>query len=236
MERLMSFKVPAKKYLPLIITFFVFIITLILFHHYNWDIILQDKFYDSVNHEWIVAKSSIIPRLIFYKAIKYFIVTVGVIFILIYGFVNKKIRRKLHIVILSLIFVPLIVSGLKQFTNSYCPSQTIRYGGTVPNIKLFEVYPEDFHPLKKGKCFPAGHASGGFALMSLYFVSERKQFKIAGFFIGLLLGWVMGGYQMLNGQHYVSDTIISMILSFLVILIIDLMLTSQDRNNILYDR
>ena len=137
------------------------------------------------------------------------------------GLKLKPYRNGLAIVFLSVIFVPLTVGGFKNWTNVYCPVDTIRYGGNMPNIKLLESYPEDFKPENKGVCYPAGHATGGFALMSLLFLFKNKRNKFMGLIAGIFLGWVMGGYQMLRGEHFLSHTLTSMVAAYIIILLIN---------------
>jgi len=133
----------------------------------------------------------------------------------------KSYRKGLSVVFLSVILVPLLVAEAKKWTNVYCPVDTIRYGGNIPNIKLLESYPENFKPEDRGRCYPAGHATGGFAIMSLFFLFKSKRNKLLGLFAGIFLGWVMGGYQMLRGEHFLSHTLTSMVAACIIILLVD---------------
>ena len=55
--------------------------------------------------------------------------------------------------------------------------------------------------------------------MALYFVFKGRRAKRAGLLFGLTLGWGLGVFQMLRGEHFLSHTIVSMLASWLVILI-----------------
>jgi membrane-associated PAP2 superfamily phosphatase len=92
----------------------------------------------------------------------------------------------------------------KQLSNRHCPWDYDRYGGAVPYGGLFAEPPAQCKP---GRCFPAGHAAGGFALMGLYFVSRRKVWALAGLGAGLLLGAVFGFGQVARGAHFVSHNL-----------------------------
>ncbi|MEJ2373426.1 MAG: phosphatase PAP2 family protein [Sulfurimonas sp.] len=70
------------------------------------------------------------------------------------------------------------------------------------------------------KCWPAGHASGGFALMSFFFLFARKRNQYTALGVALVVGWAMGTYKMIIGDHFFSHTFITMVLSWLIILII----------------
>ncbi|MPN56951.1 hypothetical protein SDC9_204644 [bioreactor metagenome] len=102
----------------------------------------------------------------------------------------------------------------------YWPDQLERYGGDKPYVKVFESYPEGYHPTKRGYGFPAGHASGGFALLSLWFAFETRRGRLLGLSAGLALGWTMGLYQMAKGAHFLSHTLVTMFGAWLMILLI----------------
>ena len=197
-----------------------------LFESTNIDLALQDYFYLWDSHQWIIDKKDPVLRLFFYSGIKIFIIIFGASCFLCWLFSFKihsfaKYRRFCVLMWLALISVPVTVAVLKNCSNVYTPSQIKRYGGDFPYVKVFERYPPGFKQIKKGKGWPAGHASGGFALMMLYYAFIRKKFRIMGLSIGLTLGWTMGVYQMLKGAHFLSHTVISMSIAWILILIIN---------------
>ena len=61
----------------------------------------------------------------------------------------------------------------------------------------------------KGHCFPGGHASSGFSLLSGFFVFRKSYPKIAYLFLslGLILGFIMGWGQMMRGAHFLSHNL-----------------------------
>lgn len=134
------------------------------------------------------------------------------------------------ILLLSIVFVPLVVAGAKYFTNVYCPYQLNIYNGLYPFVRIIDNYPESFVQPKPGRCFPAGHATTGFAFMALYFVFDSRRGKILGLLAGILLGLAAGFYQMLRGQHFLSHTLFSMIASFAVIITIDWFVSKNTKN------
>ena len=122
--------------------------------------------------------------------------------------------------LLSLIIIPLCIGSLKAVTNTPCPKNIEFFGGNYPNIQLFDSYPQDFIQESNIKCWPAGHASGGFALMSLFFLFKKRKNKIAALLGAIVIGWSMGTYKMLIGDHFLSHTIVTMIISWLIIVIL----------------
>ena len=186
------------------------------------DLLVQDLFFSFDTGRWLVDADNPLLRLIFYSGMKKAIIGVGVLAIIgiVLSFFREKMRpwrQGLVVFILSLALVPLLVAGSKQFTNVYCPSQIQRYDGVYPYVKIFENYPEDFHPRHRGKCFPAGHATGGFAFMALFFVFKKRRARILGWASGFFLGWTMGLYQMFKGAHYLSHTVATMLLAWIII-------------------
>ena len=101
-----------------------------------------------------------------------------------------------------------------------CPKNEIHYGGTYPHTAVWESYTKPYTHLKDIKCWPAGHASGGFALMSLFFLFRRKRNKYLALSSAIVIGWSMGIYKMFIGDHFFSHTLITMFLAWLIILII----------------
>lgn len=197
-----------------------------LFEFTNIDLFVQSFFYDNSSNQWIAehVKGSLLDT-IFYAGIKKIIIvfTVLVLFLYLYSFKEsaKKLREYrsgLLIVWLSVATVPLIISLLKAATNIPCPCDAVLFGGDYPYIRVLDSMPPEI--LKKFKCYPAGHASGGFALMSLYFLFKSKKNQILGLVIAIIVGWSMGIYKMLIGHHYLSHTVITMLFSWLLIVII----------------
>ncbi|MEJ2395581.1 MAG: phosphatase PAP2 family protein, partial [Candidatus Thiodiazotropha sp.] len=125
--------------------------------------------------------------------------------------------RGIRILLLSLILVPLTVAGLKTATNVACPRSLELFGGALPYIKVLEAYPAGTRPKSIQRCFPASHASGGFALMALIWLfrdPRRRRLAVAA---GVLIGWITGGYKMAIGDHFFSHTLISMLLAWFII-------------------
>ncbi|OHE07050.1 MAG: phosphoesterase [Sulfurimonas sp. RIFOXYD12_FULL_33_39] len=210
----------------ILITSFVLIGIFFLFELSNIDIFVQEFFYNSTTHKWLLehVKGSILD-IVFYSGIKKAIIVFGVLilFIYIYSFKSaspllKSYRGGLLIVWLSIAIVPMIIGTLKANTNVPCPCDFMHFGGEYPYIRALDSMPQEI--VKKFKCYPAGHASGGFALMSLFFLFKEKKNSFIAFGVAMIIGWSMGIYKMLIGHHYLSHTLITMILAWLLILVI----------------
>jgi membrane-associated PAP2 superfamily phosphatase len=201
---------------------------LILFETTGVDLWIQDAFYNRASGEWLVDANARWPRVFFYNGPKYLIIAFGLGCMVLaagpaawrqrFG-VPLNGRADLWIVVLTLAAVPGLIGWSKATTNVFCPSEIERYGGDVPYVRVLEHYPEGKRPARRGRCFPAGHASGGFALLSLAGLARTSRGRRLGVAAGLALGVWMGAYQMLKGAHYLSHTVITALVAWLIFLL-----------------
>ena len=206
----------------------ILLLSVLLLEYYtDWDIILQEHFFDRASNRWLIYPA-LHKKLsfIFYSGLKNILIATAVFCLirLLWSIKHKELRKNNQpylIMLLSIIFVPLIVASAKYITNVYCPYQLNIYNGLYPFVRILENYPSDFIQPKEGRCFPAGHATAGFAFMALYYCFESKRKRILGLCLGLLLGWTASIYQMYRGQHFLSHSVFSMISAFMVIMIIN---------------
>jgi membrane-associated PAP2 superfamily phosphatase len=189
------------------------------------DVWVQRHFYNPQTHQWIVDTNDEVLKFIFYDGIKRLLIVIAVLLLLglILGWKSERIksyRRGLMIVVLSSVLVPLAVGSLKAVSNMPCPKNLDLFDGAYPHTCVWEKYTAKDCHLEKQKCWPAGHASGGFALLSLVFLFHSRKNKIAATVMAMVIGWSMGSYKMLIGDHFLSHTVITMILAWLLILLI----------------
>jgi membrane-associated PAP2 superfamily phosphatase len=103
-----------------------------------------------------------------------------------------------------LALVPILVGGLKAITGQACPDAFSSFGGSLPDSLLY---------WKGARCFPAGHASAGFALLGpAALVGSTSGGRVLRAVV-LLWGLTIGVYQMAKGAHFLSDTIATLGLS-----------------------
>ena len=196
---------------------------IVLFAFTPIDIYVQNFFYKFDTHTWLIDRNNATLNFIFYKGMKKLLMLFAILIIISLIFFRKNKLVKMYkngliIIVLSSFTVPFIVVSLKDTTNMPCPKHTKDYGGKYPNVNIFESYPKGFKE-KRIRCWPAGHASAGFALMSIFFLFKKRKNQVIALLFALLIAWSMGLYKMLIGDHFLSHTIISMILAWLIILI-----------------
>jgi len=207
------------------LTAFILFGAILFFGMSDVDIVVQDSFYNFKTHHWILDWGLQPYKFIFYDGAKRALIILAVLVLLFSLFFRKKkivkeYKKGIIIFILSAIFVPGIVGGLKKETNMPCPRDEIRYGGIYPRTAVWQVYKDAKLSKATIKCWPAGHASGGFALLSLFFVLKTRRAKFLSLVGAQIVGWSMGGYKMIIGDHFISHNIITMILAWLIVLIV----------------
>jgi len=196
----------------------------LVFEYTGLDLWVQDHFFDFSQQRWVVDGEATGPRLWFYDGPKIVIILLGL------GVLASAIapakwrqrlpfaaisRRHLWIAFLTIGTVPAAIGQLKATTNIFCPSDVRRYGGDVPYVRVVECYPENDRPERRGRCFPAGHASGGFALIALMGLATTRRGQRLALVLGLGAGGAMGIYQMAKGSHYLSHTVITMLVAWI---------------------
>lgn len=195
--------------------------TLLVFEWLPIDLVVQRWLYvDSGNH-WLLSKSNVLLQLLFYNGPKRLLIVTALI-ILLALLCSRKLPRLrpylpgLRIVLASMILVPVTVSMLKATTNMPCPKNLTLFDGTLSYLTLLDHWLQTV-PYHNQRCFPAGHASGAFALMSLVFLFRSTQAKRRVLLGTMLVAWILGFYKMAIGDHFLSHTIVSMLLAWIII-------------------
>ncbi len=194
------------------------------------DYYLAHSFYDG--NGWLVDAREPALRFIFYILPKWLLAGFAGSMVMLFAlsFFRKSLRqfrsRRQFFVILCAAFVPLIVGVGKKLTNIHCPYQLAEFGGFFTDGPIF-----DFSGAKSGACFPAGHASGGFALLLLVPLAAPGKQRVAALIFALATGWIMGGFQMLNGRHFLSHTIVTMLLAWIIVVIAHYLTIGQTSEN-----
>ena len=196
------------------------------------DLVVQNFLYESQGHKWLIDRDSAWLKRLLYDGIKQIYIALTLIVLGVaagnpsWPPIGSR-RHEILVVAAALVLIPLVANGLKAVTNIPCPKDLALYGGNYPHVTLFTAYPSDFIQVERIRCYPAGHASGGFALMALALLagSGRRQLTIASAACGL--GWVVGFYKMGIGDHFLGHTVVTMLLAMLLILLLDRVIPSR---------
>lgn len=204
-----------------------FLFVFVFFELTNFDMRLQQYFYLPAEKTWILKDPTLLYRKIFYTGIKIPLYITGVAALVAAVISWKKNiwhehRKGFLIVALSLIILPTTIALVgKNASNVQCPDDLDRFAGHIPYVKHLEPYPPNPNSPDgkwfKGRCWPAGHASGGFALFSLVCLFRKKSHQWAAFSFAMAMGWTMGLYQMLRGAHFISHNLTTMFLAIILV-------------------
>lgn len=116
-------------------------------------------------------------------------------------------RRDLIFVVFAFSITTGAIHYFKSHTSIYCPIETTLYGGIESKQDWFENF-NLLHEAGAGRCWPGGHASGGFTMMALFFVARRYRWRHARKVLAfaLTLGMIYGTTRVLQGWHFMSHT------------------------------
>ena len=97
------------------------------------------------------------------------------------------------------------VSVLKSISATSCPWDLREFGGFASHVSHWNWWTQDGG---SGHCFPAGHASSGFAFIGGWFVF-RDHPRIARQWLwgSIAAGFVFGIAQQVRGAHFMSHTL-----------------------------
>ena len=114
-------------------------------------------------------------------------------------------RRALWVALLAMALGPLIVFLLKQTTGHHCPWDLKEYGG-------FADFTFDWFVTSNnaGHCFPSGHASAGFSLITLAFLGsaiDSPRLARSGLIAAIVIGGAYSIVRVAQGAHFVSHNL-----------------------------
>mgnify|MGYP000082406545 CR=1 FL=1 len=155
-----------------------------------------------------------LTRQLFHAYVKFAVVTIGAVFLacaLIDVFRPatywaRETGLRIRTVASCAVLVPATISLLKQMSRLHCPWDIGLFGGVEPYFRLLDLIPRGVSP---GRCFPAGHASGGLWLASImvFWLPGKPRTAWATGAGMLSVGVLMGVVQQLRGAHFTTHTL-----------------------------
>lgn len=128
-------------------------------------------------------------------------------------------RRALGYVVLALVLSTGIVRPLKVLTQVHCPWSLKEFGGIETYTALLQ---ERAPAMEPGRCWPGGHASSGFALLSLFFALRDRYPRAARAALcgALALGALFSLGRMMQGAHFLSHNVWTLLLDWVICLVL----------------
>lgn len=213
------------------------IVVFCLFEYSDIDRHVSDRFYDAAAHRFPWRNDWFLEA-VMHQWAKYPLVLLA--FGGLAGYLLSfalptlcALRRRLLFVFLVMALGPASVSALKDISNKHCPYDLDVYGGFAPYTRLLDATPPDIEP---GRCWPGGHASGGFGLIALYFASRRRWPRRARALLALALayGFVLGLGRILQGAHFLSHNLwAALVVWFVALGLYRLLLFKEDHGSAL---
>lgn len=121
--------------------------------------------------------------------------------------VLRRIDRTARVQLVTSVLIALVaVSLVKTTSKTSCPWDLVDFGGTAQHISHWAFGVRDGGG---GRCFPAGHASAGFAFLCGWFAFRRQAPGVARVWltIAIVAGFVLGLAQQARGAHFMSHTL-----------------------------
>ncbi|WP_201509804.1 PAP2 family lipid A phosphatase [Psychrobacter alimentarius] len=208
----------------------VTIIATLVFEHSQLDIRISELFYS--NGHWLLEKGAQPYAFIFYDLPKALLILLAVYLIAVLiikyrqplpdlasqhrhkfdRFLLPLPIREIGYLLIIIAIVPTTIATLKGVTHVSCPNDLVIFNGDLPYLNLWQ----NIVAATPARCFPAAHASAGFSLYGLAFLPTLKKYRYQIFTTVTVLGWTMGLYKMLFGDHFFSHTLVSMLLSLTI--------------------
>ncbi|MAD73667.1 MAG: hypothetical protein CML20_02490 [Rheinheimera sp.] len=197
----------------------LYLIALLILDMGGGDIWLANKFYALEGYQWSLQQHWFTENIL-HKDARILNYVACALVLLLTGYFNLK--RSSHKLLadsfaalsLSLFVSFVMVAYLKAITNIACPWDLTMFGGAEPYFHLLQNRPS-YLPYRQ--CFPAGHASVGYAWLALFyfFKKVKPQWQFTALATGLILGVILGLAQQLRGAHFLSHDLTTLTLCML---------------------
>ena len=184
----------------------------------NADLKLAARFYDPGRGGWFLGNAQPWQWLYRYGTIPGLAVSLAALVIWFAGRLSRPLavwRPYCLLVVLTAVIASgiLVNAVLKQYWGRPRPDQITAFGGQWR-------YRDVHQPGTPGQggSFPSGHCAMGFSLLSLVCVHRRsKLIAYAGGGAGVLLGGSLGVTRIVQGAHFLTDTLWSLGLNLIVV-------------------
>lgn len=207
----------------------------LLISTFQLDRALADLLYALEGHQWLFKDHWFFSDLLHSGGRRFSILLLLLVLVVLVAsfFVSwlKPYKRVLGYLALAPASATLLVSSLKQVTGIDCPWDLAPYGGDIPYVPLLSAL---VNGSGEGACFPAGHASAGYAWVAVYFAAAvacpRLKWRLLAMALGL--GLVFGVCQQLRGAHFLSHDLWSLTLCWCTAAVIARLMLVKQRSSV----
>lgn len=166
------------------------------------DKIVASAFYK--NGEFYANNSPIVRAIYWFFARVHFVYLLGFIAAIIYFAAKKQTikRKSTTYLLVALILGPGVLVNIVLKDNSLGrprPVHIQEFGGEMKWTPVFHYSGE----CRKNCSFVSGHAAIGFYWLAFAWLGRRKQWLVAGFSLGAIVGFT----RIIQGGHFLSDVI-----------------------------
>nr|WP_320114579.1 phosphatase PAP2 family protein [uncultured Desulfuromonas sp.] len=197
-----------------------------LFDACDWDLLCSDMFYIPEQGGWIYKHSWWANELL-HDGGRNLIVVIAATCLLLFALSFsrqdewRRFRRTSGYLLLCIALGTGLTAIGKKVTHRHCPKEYQRYGGSFAYRPILAMADQDStaSPSRsQGRCFPAGHASGAFSLIGLYFVSghHKRARALTGLAFSLILGALFTFGQLVRGAHFISHSIATLMVCWTI--------------------
>lgn len=186
------------------------LLMLLVYPHTHLDTRITDLFFDGQLHRFTLKNDSFLTVWMHVR-LKWLMVAIALASLVLALLSSRLSSLKAYRLALLWVFAGMVISTtavtvFKHYSMHGCPWDIALYGGSLPLLDLFTSLPAG---TEAGRCFPAGHPSGGFALMAFYFafMHIKPRLSVLMLWIGLLMGFLMGFVQIMRGAHFLSHVL-----------------------------
>ncbi len=126
----------------------------------------------------------------------------------------KPFRRHLAFLSIATLVVTASVASMKHLNTLPCPNALQIFGGDRAWTSFWQLFSTD---LAVGNCYPAGHASSGYAWLAIAFLAPAGSPRFYWYLLpGIGLGLLFGIAQQLRGAHFLSHDLATIAFSWFV--------------------
>ena len=117
----------------------------------------------------------------------------------------QRFRSVLWTTLIAMAIGPALVTILKDINSFHCPWDLKRFGGYAEFSSRWFVA-----SVQAGRCFPSGHAAGGFSLVALMFAgiaAGHTRLRAIGLVAAILAGAAFSMVRIAQGAHFLSHNL-----------------------------